>query len=128
MSAPSSLAFASTSWQGTITPMFTTSKLLHWSTTVTMFLPMSCTSPFTVAMMILPLVRTSRPAASSWRFSSSMYGMRWATADFITRADFTTCGRNILPWPNRSPTMFMPSMSGPSITCSGRPPLARICW
>ena len=31
------------------------------------------------------------------------------------------------PAPNRSPTMFMPSISGPSITCSGRPPLARIC-
>ena len=26
-----------------------------------------------------------------------MYGIRWATACFITRADFTTCGRNILP-------------------------------
>ena len=55
MSAPSTLARARISWQGTITPMFTTSKLLHWSTTVTMFLPMSCTSPLTVAMMILPL-------------------------------------------------------------------------
>ena len=72
MSAPSTLARARISWHGTITPMFTTSKLLHWSTTVTMFLPMSCTSPFTVAMMILPLVRTSRPAASSRSFSSSM--------------------------------------------------------
>ena len=34
--------------------------------------------------------------------------------------DFTTCGRNILPAPNRSPTTFMPSISGPSITSSGR--------
>ena len=64
MSAPSALARARISWQGTITPMFTTSKLLHCKTTVTMFLPMSCTSPFTVAMMILPLVLTSPPAAS----------------------------------------------------------------
>src|SRR6476659_8098896 len=46
--------------------------------------------------------------------------MRWATAFFITRADFTTCGRNILPDPNRSPTTFMPSISGPSITSIGR--------
>ena len=42
----------------------------------------------------------------------------------MTRADFTTCGKNILPWPNKSPTVFMPSINGPSITCSGRPPLA----
>ncbi len=26
----------------------------------------------------------------------------------MTRADFTTCGRNILPAPNRSPTTFIP--------------------
>ena len=46
--------------------------------------------------------------------------MRWATAFFITRALFTTWGRNIRPDPNRSPTMFMPAISGPSITSSGR--------
>ena len=72
MSAPSSLAFFRISWAGTITPMFTTSKLLHCKTTVTMFLPMSCTSPLTVAITILPLLRTSRPAASSASFSASM--------------------------------------------------------
>ena len=54
MSAPSAFAFARISEHGTITPMLTTSKLLHWSTTVTMFLPMSWTSPLTVAMTILP--------------------------------------------------------------------------
>ena len=48
-----------------------------------------------------------------------MNGSRWATACFITRADLTTWGRNILPWPKRSPTTFMPSISGPSITRSG---------
>ena len=48
-----------------------------------------------------------------------------ATACFITRADFTTCGRNILPEPNRSPTTFMPAISGPSITSSGR---AEAAW
>src|SRR4028118_1875366 len=46
--------------------------------------------------------------------------MRWATAFFITRALLTTCGRNIFPDPNRSPTAFMPAMSGPSMTGSGR--------
>ena len=49
-----------------------------------------------------------------------MYGTRWATAFFITRALFTTCGRNIFPAPNRSPTTFIPSISGPSITSIGR--------
>mmetsp|Transcript_22281 Transcript_22281/g.71735 ORF Transcript_22281/g.71735 Transcript_22281/m.71735 type:complete len:206 (+) Transcript_22281:1654-2271(+) len=48
-----------------------------------------------------------------------MNGSRYATAFFITRALLITCGRNILPAPNRSPTTFMPFMSGPSITASG---------
>ena len=48
-------------------------------------------------------------------FSSSRYGIRIATAFFITRALLTTCGRNILPDPKRSPTKFIPSMRGPSI-------------
>ena len=38
----------------------------------------------------------------------------------MTRALLTTCGRNISPLPKRSPTIFMPSISGPSITSSGR--------
>ena len=67
--------------------------------------------------------RSCRPSFA-WlrarRFSCSMNGIRCATACFITRADLTTCGRNILPEPNRSPTTFMPSISGPSITSSGR--------
>jgi len=67
--------------------MLTTSKLLHCSTTVTMFLPMSCTSPLTVAITILPLALASRPPPSP-ASSASMYGIRCATACFITRADF----------------------------------------
>ena len=55
MSALSSRAVCRIFCAGTITPRLITSKLLHWSTTPTMFLPMSCTSPFTVAMTILPL-------------------------------------------------------------------------
>ena len=72
MSAPSAFAIARMSWQGTITPMLTTSKLLHWRTTVTMFLPMSWTSPFTVAMTILPLARASPPPSMRSFFSASM--------------------------------------------------------
>src|SRR5882762_5876411 len=97
-----------------MTPRSMTSKLLHCSTTPTIFLPMSCTSPLTVAMMMRPLERCA-PAS----LLCSMNGTRCATARFITRALLTTCGRNILPLPNRSPTTFMPSMSGPSMTCSG---------
>ena len=37
-----------------------------------LFLPMSCTSPFTVAMTILPLALTSPPASISAFFSASM--------------------------------------------------------
>src|SRR6185437_8210943 len=84
-----------------------------------MFWPMSCTSPFTVAITTRPLLR----AVPS--LLCSMNGIRWATARFITRALFTTCGRNILPEPNRSPTTFMPSISGPSMTCSGRSKVRR---
>lgn len=40
--------------------------------------------------------------------SCSMKGMRCATAFFMTRADLMTCGRNILPAPNKSPTTLMP--------------------
>ena len=49
-----------------------------------------------------------------------MNGSRYATAFFMTRALFTTCGKNIFPAPNKSPTTLMPAMSGPSITSSGR--------
>ena len=57
MSALLSLADFRMSWNGTMTPRSMTSKLLHCSTTPTMFLPMSWTSPLTVAMTILPLGR-----------------------------------------------------------------------
>ena len=40
----------------------------------------------------------------------------------MTRALFTTCGRNILPAPKRSPTTFIPAISGPSMTSMGWPP------
>ena len=86
---------------------------------------MSWTSPLTVASTIFPCAFTISPAAARASFSASMNGVRCATAFFITRADFTTCGKNILPAPNRSPTTLMPAMSGPSITNKGRPSLTR---
>ena len=97
----------------TITPRSTISYPLQPSTTPTIFFPISCTSPFTVASKILP-------AAEASCFAASMYGVRTATLFFMTRALFTTCGKNILPTPNRSPTMFIPSINGPSMTSNGR--------
>ncbi len=87
MSAFSAMAASRIFCAGTITPRSMTSKLLQASTTPTMFLPMSCTSPLTVAITILPLERLTSPLRF---FSSSMNGNSQATAFFITRADFTT--------------------------------------
>jgi hypothetical protein len=64
-------------------------------------------------------------AGEEFRFFRLHEGVSQATAFFITRADFTTCGRNILPAPKRSPTTPMPSISGPSMTLSGRPYFSR---
>ena len=77
--------------------------------TLTMFFPMSCTSPFTVASSTFPALPTPRAR------SFSIYGCRMPTACFMVRAVFTTCGRNIFPSPKRRPTSFMPAMSGPSM-------------
>ena len=111
-------AAAMISCGGTITPRSTTRNPLQESTTPTIFLPISCTSPFTVAS-------TTVAAAVCPACSASSRGVSTATLCFITRALFTTCGRNILPEPKSSPTCFMPSMSGPSITCSGVPQTSR---
>ncbi len=48
-----------------------------------------------------------------------MNGWSSATAFFIARALLTTCGRNMRPEPNSSPTTFIPSISGPSMMASG---------
>ena len=129
MSAPISRALVRILSQETMTPMSVTSKPLHESTTPTMFLPMSCTSPFTVAMRNFPADDDSTSASGLAKalaaFSTSMNGSSQATDFFITRADFTTCGRNILPAPKRSPTTPMPSIKGPSITFKGTPYLSR---
>mmetsp|Transcript_151309 Transcript_151309/g.278964 ORF Transcript_151309/g.278964 Transcript_151309/m.278964 type:complete len:233 (-) Transcript_151309:2460-3158(-) len=93
-----------------------------------MFLPMSWTSPFTVAIKNLPAqLESSSPSASGslpsaiafCLFSSSIKGNKYATAFFMTRADLMTCGRNILPDPKSSPTTFMPFINGPSMTLRG---------
>ena len=57
--------------QETITPKSITSQLLHAKTTPTMFLPMSWTSPFTVAMTMVPRFPEPFPC-----FSASIKGSR----------------------------------------------------
>jgi len=83
-------------------------------------LPMSCTSPLTVAMTTVPLLRP----ASSGRLARLDERDEVSHGFLHDARDFTTCGRNILPAPNRSPTTFMPAISGPSITSMGCPPRA----
>ena len=74
MSASLSLTAFKMSSHGHMTPISTTLKLLQPNTTATMFLPMSCTSPFTVAIKKVPAVDASvLPVAA---FSASMNGMR----------------------------------------------------
>ena len=75
---------------------------------------------FALAALFLRFLPSCPRASRRSSFSCSMNGCRYATAFFIARALLTTCGRNILPAPNSSPTTFMPSISGPSITSSGR--------
>ena len=96
--------------QGTITPKSIISKLLQARTTPTIFLPMSWTSPLTVAKRIFPALDVS-PCFLSF----SIYGSKNETAFFITLADLTTWGKNIFPSPNRSPTLVIPFINGPSI-------------
>ena len=95
---------------GTITPKSIISKLLQPNTTATIFLPISCTSPLTVAIKTFPALEDF---PSFW---ASIYGSKYATAFFITLADFTTCGKNIFPLPNKSPTTFIPAIRFISIT------------
>ena len=107
----------------TITPKSIISYPLQPSTTPTIFFPISCTSPFTVANNILagPLLAPFGLIEANFflSFSASIKGVNTATLFFITLALFTTCGKNIFPAPNKSPTWFMPAMSGPSMTSKG---------
>ncbi len=61
MSALRSRAVSRIFCAGTMTPRSITSKLLHWSTTPTMFLPMSWTSPLTVAITTVPFGLPASP-------------------------------------------------------------------
>ena len=70
----------------------------------TRFLPMSCTSPRTVASTMRPL---SVPSARS------RCGSRWRTAAFIVSALRSTKGSCMRPAPNSSPTSFIPSSRCP---------------
>ena len=108
----------------TMTPRSCTSNPLQVSTIPVMFLPMSCTSPLTVARMtlgiLLSLVASVLPLSEVF-----IYGSSNVTISLITFADFTTCGRNILPSPKSLPTVSIPAISGPSMIATALPYSAR---
>ena len=108
------MAVATITSGATITPRSITSYPLQPITTVAMFFPISCTSPFTVATSTLP-------ADCVPHFVCSMSGCSIATACFMVRAALTTCGRNNLPSPKSSPTVAIPSISGPPMTSTAAP-------
>ena len=58
--------------------------------------------------LIKALEKSGKKVSCISDFSASMYGSKYATAFFITLADLTTWGKNILPSPNKSPTIFIP--------------------
>ena len=78
---------------------------------------MSCTSPLTVASMILP-----RAAVSAFSMNCS----RWLTAAFIASADCSTSATISSLLLNSRPTSAMPAISGPLMMSSGAAPSARL--
>ena len=77
-----------------------------------MFLPMS--------HIALTVATTTVPAWLARRAFAGLHeGQKVRDRLFMTCALLTTWGRNILPSLKSRPTIFMPSMSGPSITSSG---------
>ena len=90
----------SISFTPTLMPRLITSYPLLVRMMSTRFLPMSCTSPFTVAS-------TTRPRPPRSDFSIS--GSRCETADFMVSALCKTKGSCISPLANRSPTTRIPS-------------------
>src|ERR1022692_3390724 len=83
----------------------------------TRFLPISCTSPFTVARITLP-----RAAVSAFSMNCS----RWLTAAFMASADCSTSATISSLLLNRRPTSLMPLISGPLMISSGAAPSARL--
>src|SRR3979411_1097783 len=81
----------------------------------TRFLPMSWTSPLTVASSSLPLLEVA---------AFSMNRSRWATAAFITSALCRTSATMSSLAPKSRPTSSMPAINGPLMMSSaGTPPL-----
>ncbi len=83
-----------------------------------MFLPMSWTSPFTVAISTLPAACRVPPAGLLGLHERLEVGDR---ALHRPRALDHLRQEHLARRRSRSPTIFMPSISGPSMTSSGRP-------
>ena len=74
-------------------------------------------------------LRTSPPAAISLLLLFFDVGQRGGPRPASSRGRSSPPGaKTSCPAPNRSPTTFMPAISGPSITCSGRPWIRQRGW
>ena len=76
-----------------------------------MFLPMSCTSPFTVAITIRPLLSPWLPLAA-WRFDHFKSSLGRV-------ADCSSCGKKMEPFSKASPTTSSAGISVSFTTCKG---------
>ena len=97
---------------GCLMPMLWISKPLFERMMSTRFLPMSWTSPATVASTIFAFL----PAPAS---ALGMCGSSIDTAFFMTAADCSTNGSCIWPEPKSSPTVFMPASRWSLMIASG---------
>ena len=79
----------------------------------TMFLPISCISPFTVPRIRVPLGFTC---------PDSKKGRRCSIAAFIAFAEISRLGTNTFPSENFSPILFIPSINATFNTSSGEMP------
>ena len=94
----------------TLMPRLWTSNPLFVRMMSTRFLPMSWTSPATVANTIEPRVALSVCA---------IFGSRYATAAFIVCAERSTNGSCMSPDAKSSPTVFIPARSTSLTSSSG---------
>ena len=102
---------------GTLMPRSTTSKPLFAKMISTRFLPMSWTSPLTVASTTLPRALV---------VSASMNCSRWETAAFMASALCSTSATMSWLSLKSRPTSAMPAIRGPLITSSGAAPSASL--
>ena len=97
---------------GTSTPRSITSKPADSIIMMTRFLPMSCRSPATVPMIILPMLPTP---------PSDSRGLSTSTPFFMALAATSISGTKISFFEKRSPTTLMASIMVFSMSLGARP-------